>query len=146
MPYDSAMKILGSFRNFRFYTPTHPILQDLQSSGRFDLIESQELRNLLTEYIQEKDRLAVVEERERWLISNLLEPYLAKQLDLGILLSEVDTTGTFNEYKRFLNISKSPELGSLIYMRRERTESALRFSGRVNKIIDDVKALLDKLD
>lgn len=143
VPLDSVRQIVENLASYRYYTPTHPILQDLQTSGRFDLIESAEVRDQLSSYLQEKDRLAVIEERERSFVANYIEPYLTKHLDL-LQLNSDDLKAESDQYRIFIEMTYGQEFGSLLFYKTKRTSSALSYSQRVLDLIKSLQVLLNE--
>ncbi len=69
--------------NARFYTPSHPTLEDLTASGNLQILESETLRLALLNYTQERQRLQVVEQDYRDFINDNTEPFILANADLG---------------------------------------------------------------
>lgn len=89
LPADSISNIISSLLSYRFYTASHPVLDDLQSSGRMDVIQSDSLRKLITYYIQDRERLQVVEKREMDFVQNEAESYTRSKINLSRLYSNI---------------------------------------------------------
>ena len=80
---DSARLVIGALLDYRFYSPSEAVLNDLISSGSLSILRSAELRRALMQYLQECERLRVAEERERDFAAGALEPYLVDHLTLS---------------------------------------------------------------
>lgn len=139
---DSVPVYLASVVDSRFFTPSHPALDDLIARGRLGLLRSDALRFALLRYLQERDRLAVVEERERGFVSEQIEPWLVERLQVELRTEsgypfEVDGT-------RLLELSQDPALRTLLALRWERTDLARRFAAGLGYRIEDVIGLLEE--
>ena len=133
---DSMETILDLFLAFRFYSPTHPVLDDLQSSGRLDLLRSDSLRLHLIQYIQEKDRVHIVEENERAYVENQLIPFLASKVDLTYAFSMNDY---YDQVLAQVNaLHGQTPYGGMIYQRIDKSATALRYSQRLEELINTI--------
>ena len=93
--------------------------------------------------LQEKDRLAVIEERERSFVANYIEPYLTKHLDL-LQLNSDDLKAESDQYRIFIEMTYGQEFGSLLFYKTKRTSSALSYSQRVLDLIKSLQVLLNE--
>ncbi|HSM08466.1 MAG TPA: hypothetical protein VLA33_05555 [Gemmatimonadota bacterium] len=143
-PPDSLAEMLSRTLGYRFYTPAHPVLEDLLASGRLELIRSDTLRGQIMRYMQERDRIGVSEERERDLAANRIEPFLETRVDLAYLaLQPSDTARSARQARRFYAAIREPAFGSLLYYRIVRTEGAAGFGEILLGVIQDVRRSLD---
>ena len=140
---DSIDHILTQLMRARFYTPSHPGLTDLQSSGRFDLISSDTLKLYLLDYLQAKDRLITIESQESDFADKIMIPFLSAHLNLTKALRS-DIIDKNVEAIKLENLIKDESMGSLLYQRSEVTNTALDFSDLLEKIINDVLSELKK--
>ena len=137
---DSLRALSAALIDFRYYTPTHPALDELIASGRLELLRSTELRHALLTYIQERDRLAVVEQRERDFVANVLEPWLVEHLPLTPAPASRDPVfwGPGVAPDDLREVAADPAFGTLMALRIDRTETALRFSRGLGLTIEAV--------
>lgn len=143
-PLDSLPAIVSETFNYRFYTPAHPVLQDVLMSGRLELIRSYEIRGHLMRYTQERDRIGVIDERERRLVADRIEPFLETRVDLAYLTpGNADSARTAGEARKLFAAIREPAFGSLLYFRTDRTEAAHEFGERLLVVIQDVRRSLE---
>ncbi len=144
IPQDSAEAYSSALIDFRYFTPTHPVLEDIIAGGRLELLRSDRLRRSLLRYIQERDRIHVVESRERDFVADALEPYLLENLPLGIPPSPGDPVswGPATDAGTLTNLLRRPAFRTLLVLRHDRTDIALRFSRGLDRSIDSVLAAL----
>lgn len=152
-PVDSLADTIGWLRNWRFYTPAHPVLTDVLASGRLDLIRSDSVRLALMSYAQERDRVAVMDELERTFVIDQLEPWLSTHVDLARVapLSGTRTgssmTGTArltaSEGARFLALLGEAAFGSLLQLGLENVEAAYEFGEYLLVTIERVQSALE---
>jgi len=143
-PPDSLSEVLLKTIDYRFYTPAHPVLEDILASGRLELLRSDELRGHLMRYIQERDRIGVLDERERVFAANRIEPFLESRVDLAYLaLQSDDSARSAREAARFYTAIRETAFGSLLYYRIERTDGAQEFGEILLGVIQDVRRSLD---
>ncbi|MEN8374809.1 MAG: hypothetical protein ABFS34_05115 [Gemmatimonadota bacterium] len=141
---DSLRTMIENLLDWRFYTPTHPVLDEIVSSGRMDRIRSDDVRRALMTYIQERDRIAVIDEQERDYAQGSLTDYLAGRVDLGVLFADgADAPRVAGELDRFRAMLSDPEFGSILYYRIFHTENAVGFSDIVDAAIGNVLATLE---
>ncbi|MEJ2206343.1 MAG: hypothetical protein P8170_19810 [Gemmatimonadota bacterium] len=137
---DSLPPYLATIVDFRFFTPSHPVLEDLIAGGKLDLLQSDALRSAILRYVQERDRLEVVEERERRFVSEQVEPYLVRTLMVSLRPEDelYFSTGT-EEFEAML---RGREFRTLMALRWDRTDLARRFAtGLGFRIADVIEAL-----
>ena len=147
VPADSLGPWTASALNYRFFTPVHSVLDDLMSSGNLKLIRSRALRRALLDYEQERQRLAVIEQRERDFLAEQLEPHLARSLPLDDYLTldvfdndpVLEPPPAVAPYRRLLD---DPTTASLLHLRWERSEGARAFARNVERSIQRVRTLL----
>lgn len=142
---DSVSIYLAALVNYRYYTPSHPVLDDLIGSGRLELVRSDELRRALLGYIRERDRLAVVEERERDFVADRLEPWVADAFVVD--LPEVWLEGEGRPFPTVRGADAGVALGTdlartLAYQRWKRAETSSRFGEGLEAHIERVLELL----
>ena len=127
---DSLRALTAALIDFRYFTPTHPALDELIASGRLEFIRSVDVRRALLEYIQERDRLEVVEARERDFVAQAMEPWLVDHLPLTSSPTPGDPSfwGPGVVRADLERVLDDPALRTLLTLRLDRTETALRFS------------------
>lgn len=124
---------LAVVTDYRFYTPSHSVLEDLISSGSLNLIESRALRLALMDYVQERDRVQVAETREREFVARQFEPWLVKRLPLNRVMRDRDGGGPPIE-----GLIGDPEFESLLWLRLRRTQTSLRFAEYLEEVIEEI--------
>ena len=127
--------------DYRFYTPSHPVLDDLLATGRLELIRSDELRHALMDFGQARSRIAVVEQREREFVATQIEPYLASRLDLEALEAE-SPDELASSLLAVSELLGENYFGSLLYLNRERTQSSTNFAENLLNAVFRVQELL----
>ena len=140
-PPDSLARTLLNLLDFRFYTASHPVLDDLLVTGRLELIRSTELRQALMKFGQERARIGVVEQREREFVASQFEPWLAGRLDLWALASDVPSevaaaVGSID------GVLAEKSFGSLLHLDRERTSSTIQFGDTFLATVYAVQGIL----
>ncbi|HSR41840.1 MAG TPA: hypothetical protein VLL48_06705, partial [Longimicrobiales bacterium] len=147
LPPDSVSLYLEALTDFRFFTPVRTVLDDLVASGGMALLRSEEARRGLLGYVQEMERLQLVEAREREFVADQVEPWLSRHVPLGELIpleeggrvERVDTLAV----AALQAALDDPELVSLMQLRWRRTDLALRFAGGVERWIDRAREGLE---
>jgi len=139
---DSLAAALMWTMNWRYYTPSHPVLDDVLSTGRLDLIRSDEVRRALMVFGQARNRIAVVEERERDFVARDVQPYLAARLDLEALSSPRSPEQRTAALRAVPDVLASASFGSLLYLDRDRTESSNRFGKDLLEAVSAVQKAL----
>lgn len=142
---DSLHNYLNQLMRARFYTPSHPTLVDLQSSGRFDLLSSDSLKLYLINYIQAKDRLITIEADESNFADKVMTPFLSNHLNLTKAFQS-NTLAQKEEAEKLWRIIKNDSMGSLLYRRISVTNQALYYSALLDSIIGDVQMELKRVD
>jgi hypothetical protein len=129
--------------DYRFYTASHPVLDDLLQTGRLELIRSNELRYALMIFGQRRSRIGVVEQRERDFVADQFEPYVGAKLDLEALAS-----GSPDKVAAALNDISGmlPErnFGSLLYLNRDHTNLSLAYGEELLAAVTEVQQVLDR--
>lgn len=138
---DSMASALLQLLGYRFYTASHPVLDDLLMTGRLDLIRSDALRHALMVFGQERSRIGVIEQRERDFVASQLEPYLSPRLDLQALASDSSGTGTATR-RTVDRVLAEDTFGSLLYLNRMRTQNSLRFAEGLLATVMEVRRVL----
>jgi len=128
--------------NWRFYTASHPVLDDLLTTGQLDLITSDDLRLALMKFGQERSRIAVTEEQERNFVVRELEPYLAARLDLEALVSPRSPEQFAATARAVPSLIPDTTFSSLEYLNRKRTETSMRYAGILLDAVSAVQKLL----
>jgi len=128
--------------NWRYYTPSHPVLDDLLTTGRLDLIRSDDLRRALMAFGGERARLAVVEERERDFVARDVQTYLAARLDLESLYSPRTPEQRSAALRALPDVIAAPSFGSLLYLDRDRAESSSSFANTLLEAVFAVQRAL----
>ncbi|MFD1314657.1 DUF6090 family protein [Namhaeicola litoreus] len=141
IPQDSVKYFLDELMQYRFYTPSHPVLDDLQSSGRFNLIKSEELRFLIRDYIQTKERIKMPEEKERRFVLEQMAPFLSERIALGKLF-ESDQYELDRE--KLDHLMNDEFFGSLLYIRKNTIKSSQQYSRILLKNIETIQFELNK--
>lgn len=143
-PADMA-KALLDLLGWRYYTASHPVLDDLASTGRLDLIRSNRLRAALMRFGQERSRVGVVEQYERDFIASQVAPYLAGRVDLDALSSDSPERVAAAVASADAMLGDA-QFGSLLHLSRERTQSSNRFGERLMASVVDVQRELGPKD
>ncbi len=141
VPIDSLVRWLGDLRDFRYYTPVQVVTEDLLSSGRFSVLQSEELRRLMLAFRLEEDRIAVVEARERTFVADRIEPVLARHLPLEAMETGVGDPATQRAAVRAL--FQDSEMRNLTRMRLDRTATAQRFSSGLMFLLEALAKQLE---
>jgi len=128
--------------NWRYYTPSHPVLDDLLTTGRLDLIRSGDLRRALMAFQGERARVAVAEERERDFVARDVQPYLAARLDLEALSSLRSPEQRSAALRALPDVIAAPNFGSLLYLDRKRAESSSSFASGLLEAVHTVQKAL----
>jgi hypothetical protein len=140
LPLDSVSAWLGDLIDYRYYTPTPVVIEDLLASGSFGVLEDDELRRLILRLRQEEDRMQVVEERERDWIDAHLAPLIARELPLETIADRTADPAAVDRTLR--RVFGETEVRSLVLVRIDRTDTSQRFSGGLARILE---ALTDSL-
>lgn len=142
---DSVAAYTAAMLDYRFYTPSHPVLDDLIASGRLHLLRSDALRYRIMRYLQERGRLAIVEERERRFSADRMEPWLLDHLPLGPPRTPDDELlwGPHVDPESLDEALLDPSFRTLLVLRVERTDIALRFSSGLGRSLEAALASLD---
>lgn len=131
MPADSIDALLANLLSYRFYTPSHPTLNDLINSGRMELIQSDSLRLCLQWYLQDKDRIKVFENQEREYVENYVEPLLSRNLDMSTAFTgNIDATD-------FNRLFLQKEFGSLLFNKIYKTDNVSYFGKILVESVDE---------
>lgn len=140
-PADSVGPLVGATNDYRFFTPSHPVLEDIIAGGNLDILRSDDLRRALLSYMLERDRLAVAEQRERDFVADQLEPYLVAR----VRLRPVGRDGwVATDFDSLVRLARDPSLQSLLELRWTRSETARRFASSLARRIDRVIELLER--
>lgn len=128
--------------DFRFYTASHPVLDDLLGTGRLDLIRSDDLRHALMVFGERRSRIGVVEQREREFVAEQVEPYVGARLDLEALVSDSPdkVAAALNDVSDMLG---DRTFGSLLYLDRGRTDQSLAYGELLLAAVTEVQQVLD---
>ena len=81
-PSEIGSRLQNLSGNFRFYSPSHAVLNELVASGDLGLLRSDSLRHALLRYDEEQQRLAGVEESEQAIQRIVVVPYLAAHIEV----------------------------------------------------------------
>jgi len=135
---DALLKTL----DYRFYTASHPVLDDLLQTGRLELIRSDELRYALMIFGQRRSRIGVVEQRERDFVADQFEPYMGAKLDLEVLASHSadEVVAALDDVSGML---AERNFGSLLYLNRDHTNLSLAYGEQLLAAVTDVQQVLD---
>jgi len=141
LPLDSVPDALRNLTRFRFYTPSHPVLDETIAAGRLDLIRSDSLRRALMLFQAERERIRVVEEQEQDVVWSQVAPYFADRLDLDLLMSGGPLARSAAE--AFVAATDDPVFGSMLYLNRRRAESSQNYTARLRTAVDAVLGSLE---
>jgi hypothetical protein len=116
--FDTIASSLDAVKFYRFYSPSHPQLTDLQSSGKFDLLTSKETSEALLKYLEWWERVSNLEKNAQNFIINNLRPYLADQCDLTLIDSKnpAQQEVLISQIKEMMT---EPSFGSMMRLRLE---------------------------
>jgi len=141
-PSEELAAAVLSALNWRFYTASHPVLDDLLTTGRLDLLRSSDLRRALMAFGQERSRISVVEEQERDFVLRQMAPWLAARIDLEALAAPRSPEQHAAAVNAIPAVLSEPHFGSLIYLDRMRTESSSRLAEILLEKVTAVRTLL----
>ena len=141
LPTDSIKPFILGLISTRFYSTGHPILDDLSSSGGLELIQSDSVKLLLGEYIEEKNRYNAVEEREAKFTYEQLYPFLSNIINLSYVNNDMMMPDELNN--SLASMQSDNQYGSLIYFRMQRVSSARAYGIRVEEAIGRVLSQIE---
>ena len=118
-----------------FFFPPTAVYDDLVSSGGVRLIRSDELRLALMNYQQERPRLRYMEEREQIIVEQELRPYLNQSFAMDTEVASPVLRARISADQQFRN---------LVYQRRFRLETTIRYEIRVGETIARLISLLEE--
>ena len=136
LDFDSTSSLLYYMKEYRFYTPSHPQLKDLQSSGKFDMISSKATKENLLKYIEMWDRITILEKNTQNALINNLHPYLSTHCDLS-LISAKNPNEEQELINQFQTMIKDRTFGSLMRLRLEEVYTIMYYSETLMKDIKD---------
>ncbi len=148
---DSAAPWIAALVDYRFFTPAQSVLEDLTASGNLQLVRSDRLRRGILSYVQERDRLQVVEDRELVFVANEVETFLADHL----ILSEILPLASLDEEPPATRVDldairpalETPRFQNLAYLRWQRAEISYRFASGVADRLERLTQLMgEQLD
>lgn len=139
---DTLAAAVALSMDWRWYTASHPVLDDVLSTGRLELLRSVDLRRALMDFGQERARLAVIEQEEREFVAREMEPYLASRLDLSGLASPRSPEQRAAAMRALPDLLGDQTFGSLLYLDRARTESSRNYAA---DLLDKVSAVQSAL-
>lgn len=142
-PPDSLAADVLRLLDWRFYTASHPVLDDIQSTGRIGLIRSAGLRRALMAFGQERSRIAVTEQQDRELVARQVEPFLAARVDLETLASSHPGEARRSATLILPPIVTDATFRSLLYLSRERTMASRDFAARLRETVSTVQKALE---
>lgn len=132
---ERTYRLVRDLMDYRFYTPSHPVLEEITSAGRITLIRSDRLRFLLRQYAQERERLAVVEQRDIAFVSERLGPYMAARLRLDRYEGDDGVDVEQADAQDLTDLLQLREFGSLVYLRLKNLDTSIRFAGGLDRLI-----------
>jgi hypothetical protein len=141
-PPDTLAAAVALSMDWRWYTASHPVLDDVLSTGRLELLRSVDLRRALMDFGQERARLAVIEQGEREFVAREVEPYLASRLDLSGLASPRSPEQRAAAMRALPDLLADQTFGSLLYLDRARTESSRDYAAGLLDKVSAVQAAL----
>lgn len=124
----------------RYYTGSHAVLDDLLSNGRLSLIRSDELRQALMEFDQERSRISEVERREEDFVADQMAPYLAHRLNLQVMSASESPNEV--AVRRAYDLLEDPTFASLLYLDRDRALNSFGVGERLMSKVSAVRELL----
>ena len=143
VPLDSVAEDVPLLLRSRFYTPSHPVLDDILSSGRFQLIRSADLRAAILRYQQERSRIQNGEQDEADYADQVVRPYLSSRVDLDALFSP-DATKRSASARQILGLLPDPEFGSLLWSKEQTSSQVDLWAGELMRAIETVQAALSE--
>lgn len=141
VPRDSVPEDVTLLLRSRFYTPSHPVLDDILSSGRFQLIRSPDLRAAILRYQQERSRIQTGEQDEMDYASQVVLPYLSSRVDLDALFSS-DSVRQSAAARQIPGLLQDPEFGSLLWAKEQASSQVDLWAGELMRAIKSVQAAL----
>lgn len=136
IPSDSVPDYLQAVIDYRFYSPSHPVLEDLVASGNLGLIRSDAVRNALLLYEETRSRLDYSEGRDNTFLSETVSPFVAARLALDRVMGPGVGTASSADVEQFHALLRDDEMGSLIYLRWFEMDWSRRFGGDVERVIE----------
>jgi len=147
-PREIGTRLRNLGGNFRFYSPTHAVLNEIIASGDLGLFRSGELREALLRYDEEHERLRGVETAEQEIQRNVVVPYLATHLETLPWQSDDDLRligvrpAPTQDPRRWLS---DPAFQNMILLRWQRARTVQSYSAPVLTQVDRVLAVLDSV-
>jgi hypothetical protein len=139
---------MNALLNYRFFSPARAVLDDLIDSGNLGIIRSDSLRFGLQNYLQELERLDVVERRERDFVADVVEPYVANALPLNDILPiqsyDDDIVAAPVDLRAFRDMLRDDAFANVVFMRWERSIVAFGFGTRIGRTIAGLERLLTR--
>lgn len=137
---------LRQLRAVYVYGPSHPVFEDLASSGGVDGSASPDLRFALLRYGQRKDFLAELAARERQLWQDHMVPFLSERVD-GLRYSDPDEAR--DRAPRFppgaATLYEDRTFQNLLLLRAAHVSSQLGLDSLVLQATDEVLAEIAQL-
>ena len=127
--------------DYRFYTASHPVLDDVLTTGRIDLIRSDAVRQALMRFGAARSRIGVVEQLEREFVSSRMEPFVASRLDLASL-GAASPVPTPDAIEAVSVLCTDPHFRSLLFLDEKRTKSSHGFAELLRERVLEVQAAL----
>ena len=129
---DTLRMAMNELLNFRIYSPTDAVYQDLVSSGNLRLITSDSLRHVILQYRRMLSRVPVTEQGDIDLIKNQIEPYLVERKVLSLLEPLTDVPGIATpdiQKDRIIRVLLNDRgFIDLVYLRRQRIRQTVYFA------------------
>lgn len=147
-PSEIGSRLQNLSGNFRFYSPSHAVLNELVASGDLGLLRSDSLRHALLRYDEEQQRLAGVEESEQAIQRIVVVPYLAAHIEVLPWLppQQLDQLGispTASQDPR--TWLRDPAFQNMILLRWQRARTVQNYSEPVLTEVDRILSILEEL-
>ena len=133
---DSISSLFRNLFSSRFYSVPHPILDDLGTTGGLEIIQSDTIRIMLDNYLQEEKRYMTVEEIEGDFVRNQLIPFFSNYFDASYIFKEKMSPEELQE--AIENIPEKNKYGTLLDLRITRTNVSLNYGKRLESFIDQL--------
>lgn len=146
VPREIGSRLRNLSGNFRFYSPSHAVLNEIISSGDLGLLRSDSLRHALLLYDEEHQRLAGVEASEQAVQRMVVVPYLAEHIEVlpWISSQDLENLGIAPKPKQDARAwLRDAAFQNMILLRWQRANVVQSYSEPVLAAIDRILRILD---
>lgn len=143
-PGDIRVALTRSLLNSRFYAPNHAVLDDILSTGRLNLIQSDEIRQSIMAFEHMRATQTILENPARGFLDQI-SLYLADHLDLyALMIPDLQESFTAEEEIQLLKILEDEKFRSYLFLRGMQLTNVHRHSGTLLDGVNSVLAAIDQ--